>query len=1533
MKKNLFLLVIILLLVTSTNIKAVPTFTPIIDGVKDAGWGDTGDTNSTGLYKQPNVDACDRLYLSNDASNLYIGFELKGDPWDDGLSCHNQFAIDINFTSAGNGTDPWVSTTTVSWTNLPDFWITSWLNLGIDPDAFGGVTLYKWTGSWTSMGTPIHAESVANNWAEISIPFTNLGVTFGDVINILHYWRPAENKPGATDSDPYDAAAVSDWGDANANFGTNIFFSYTIQVVDILPPDPPSNFSATPLSASTIELSWNASLSNDTAGYWIYRGTNSGVYIVSNFVAGRNVTTYTDKWLDPSTTYYYNIKSIDDNNNLSDYSGETNATTLAPDSTIPDAPTNLFSVPMSGTSLKLTWNTAASNDVVGYWVYWGETPSNYSSSNLVDGRFNTNFVITNLKNYTTYYLAVKSIDSSYNISPFSSEETNRTQKIAIDGNGSDWLGDNTGLGVGEYRVSSNEFILNDMSLLDAATGNQWDINTISTNNLYASRTNFDIDEVRITGYFSDDGDYSNDFLYIYIKFADIKPGQTWAPFIQLQLDTDNDPATGRDTPSEWYDRDKNGDEAKSYLIGWEYLICANDGPDILGTTNKIVKIDTDYVTITGIADSYVISDTNNIIEFAIPFSAIGNFDPVNVSSNMRLALLVSPEELKDVREINDTSDVMDVAGPGTNVSNTDDLDDSGVMYIHGRYTYVLTFDHQGQVIFATNLPDFVSQKPPLPPVLLSPTNGTVFYYNNVPLKWSFVDPEVGDYQTKAVIQLSLNNNFSTIYASYTNESSSTNYIAYPDYGNTYYWRVKTWDSGNMESGWSATNYFIIVPLKRDVLDDTATDWLGVPSANEYDAVVSSGEWIWTDKIGDTADFVEEDPSNYDLTEFRVTADKWRIYFLVKFYNLPCDFPEHIRIAVVTNSAYPTNGQEWFGGGANVKVSTNALWNSEIFVNQTSTGIYDSNWNLKSGVMGKANCVENISEFCGNITNMAIKLPATIRVSFLNGRNITGSMDPPLDCISPIGYKNDVEADGRLNFWFDIDLDLDGNVVSNSPPDQVSQLTNLSSPTDNTPTLQWNTSPGDPDAGDFITMYQIQVDDNSNFSSPIFETSTFSPTITNITVKSPLPSSGTYYWRVAARDNHGTLSKWVVSQFDIILYEPITGLTNVDVTTNSVSLKWNSLASNTNRFAYYVIYYSTNENNVFSDQTWTTNDDPSLTFVTANSTTITNLVKNRIYFFNILWYSTNGIRSGYNPHLRISTDFTPPEPVTNLGILAVNDTSIELRWSANTNKDFDYYVIYYNTNSPATNGKQWLPVNDANLDFSGTTNTTITGLLPGTKYYFNIAVYDTSGNRSAISNIWEISTNTSNSLPPDTPANFRIIAYDENSVTLKWDTISQAPDFDSYVIYYDTTSPVTKEKALIWDKNKSENLGDINTSSTKIIGLVDGKRYYFAIAARDIAGNTSDLSPEVSVTLPSYKGAPVVYPNPALDCEVYFVKIDKGSIVKVYNINRVLVWTSPVVGDSRRVVWDTCKDSVPSGVYLAVVTKDGEKKVLKIVIIK
>ena len=97
-----------------------------------------------------------------------------------------------------------------------------------------------------------------------------------------------------------------------------------------MPPSTPTGLTATAISATQINLSWNASTDNvAVTGYQVFR---NGAQVGTS-----TTTTFSDTGLSPSTPYSYTVRAVDAAANPSGQSTPASATTLTPDTTLPTA--------------------------------------------------------------------------------------------------------------------------------------------------------------------------------------------------------------------------------------------------------------------------------------------------------------------------------------------------------------------------------------------------------------------------------------------------------------------------------------------------------------------------------------------------------------------------------------------------------------------------------------------------------------------------------------------------------------------------------------------------------------------------------------------------------------------------------------------------------------------------------------------------------------------------------------------------------------------------------------------------------------------------------------------------------------------------------------------------------------------------------------------------------------------------------------------------------------------------------------------
>jgi trimeric autotransporter adhesin len=181
---------------------------------------------------------------------------------------------------------------------------------------------------------------------------------------------------------------------------------YTIiiaSVSDTQAPTAPTNLTASNITQTTVDLSWNASTDNvGVTGYDVFIGASLwGTVTATN-------TTVTG--LTPNTTYSFSVKAKDAAGNISASSNVVSVTTLsAPDTQAPTAPTNLTASNIMQTTVDLSWNASTDNvGVTGYDVFigallWGTVTT-------------TNTTVIGLSASTAYSFSIQAKDAAGNIS-------------------------------------------------------------------------------------------------------------------------------------------------------------------------------------------------------------------------------------------------------------------------------------------------------------------------------------------------------------------------------------------------------------------------------------------------------------------------------------------------------------------------------------------------------------------------------------------------------------------------------------------------------------------------------------------------------------------------------------------------------------------------------------------------------------------------------------------------------------------------------------------------------------------------------------------------------------------------------------------------------------------------------------------------------------------------------------------------------------------------------------------------------------
>jgi len=190
------------------------------------------------------------------------------------------------------------------------------------------------------------------------------------------------------------------------------------------------------------------------------------------------------------------------------------------------------------------------------------------------------------------------------------------------------------------------------------------------------------------------------------------------------------------------------------------------------------------------------------------------------------------------------------------------------------------------------------------------------------------------------------------------------------------------------------------------------------------------------------------------------------------------------------------------------------------------------------------------------------------------------------------------------------------------------------------------------------------------------------------------------------------------------------------------------------------------------------------------------------------------------------DTTPPSTPSGLTAPSsgVGYTSAVLNWNAST--DSGSGVVGYDI---FQNGV-WILSTPAST--ASALAATLTGLLPNTSYSFTVDARDASGNISAPSSAYSLTTQASNGILPTPPGNLTIVSSDYSSATLSWDDSTDDLGISAYDVYKEGTKIVTL---------------DGSTTSVLIGGLTPATQTTFSVTARDPQGNVSAASNSATAT--------------------------------------------------------------------------------------
>jgi hypothetical protein len=177
-------------------------------------------------------------------------------------------------------------------------------------------------------------------------------------------------------------------------------------------PDAPTSLTATAISKTAIQVSWNQSATPayQETGFEVYQATASGGPYTFRGLTAANATSFAATGLTSGVTYHFRVRAVN-NNAASAVVGPVSTATQV-DNTPPTTPASLRLGVITRSTVELIWNDAADDvGVTHYDVYINGTKA-YASTT-------TKHIVCNLVPATAYSFAVRARDGAGNLSPFS----------------------------------------------------------------------------------------------------------------------------------------------------------------------------------------------------------------------------------------------------------------------------------------------------------------------------------------------------------------------------------------------------------------------------------------------------------------------------------------------------------------------------------------------------------------------------------------------------------------------------------------------------------------------------------------------------------------------------------------------------------------------------------------------------------------------------------------------------------------------------------------------------------------------------------------------------------------------------------------------------------------------------------------------------------------------------------------------------------------------------------------------------------
>ena len=359
----------------------------------------------------------------------------------------------------------------------------------------------------------------------------------------------------------------------------------------------------------------------------------------------------------------------------------------------------------------------------------------------------------------------------------------------------------------------------------------------------------------------------------------------------------------------------------------------------------------------------------------------------------------------------------------------------------------------------------------------------------------------------------------------------------------------------------------------------------------------------------------------------------------------------------------------------------------------------------------------------------------------------------------------------------------------------------------------------------------------------------------------------YYFNVFVRDGSALVTAYDTCMATTTDETPPNpgngGILNIEsIAQETVSLSWYEAVDNATdqENLLYRIYYSTNDN-IATYANAENNGTPFGAWEHKSDETVTGLQSAQAYYFNVFVRDEAMHVASYTSKTATTIDISAPLPGGG-GVISIDDageTSVSLSWLSATDNatqqaDLDY-IVYYSSQDDISD----YAATQANGTAFGTwvnkNEETVTGLDPGSQYYFNVFVRDEEMLVSAYIATGESTTDETAPVPGGGGA-ISVGTIAETTVALSWDEASDNASGQAaltYIVYFSSDDNIDTYAQA--QTNGFPFSDWENKDSDTITGLDAATMYYFNVFVRDEAENIAAYTAASAETIDSTDPVP------------------------------------------------------------------------------